>query len=98
MRSLENSNAQNKGGGVMTEEQRKKANELADKIKNTRYYLGDCKNMLEKDYSGIEVRCTLSTVILHFELPKDIRLEILAISKNALECQLRQLEKEFEKL
>lgn len=82
----------------MNEETRKKANELATKIKDTEIYLRNCNIMLEKNYSDIEVRCPLSTIILSFEIPRDICHEILEISENALECQLRKLEEEFEKL
>jgi len=82
----------------MTEETRKKANELASKIKDTELYLRDCNKMLENDYCGIEVRCPLSNTILSFELPKDFCYEILKMSKLALERQLRQLEEEYEKL
>ena len=78
----------------MTEETRKKANELAEKIRDTKHYLKDCNTMLENNYNHIVVRISL----LSFEIPQDIQHEILKISKNALECQLRQLEKEFEKL
>lgn len=87
-----------KNYNTMTEETRKKANELATKIKDTELYLRDCNIMLENNYSDIVVRCPLSTTILSFEIPRDICHKVLEMSENALECQLRKLEEEFEKL
>lgn len=82
----------------MTEEARKKANELAAKIKDTELYLRDCNEMLEQGYNGVEVRLPICATILKFKILQDICHEILKISEKALECQLKQLEKEFEKL
>ena len=77
----------------MTEEKRKKANDLAYEISEVKESLSYCNMMLENHHDCLRVVSTLT-----FRVPKDIARSILLLSKDALEKQLTKLEKEFDEL
>lgn len=77
----------------MTNEKLQEAVKLAEQIDNVKEYLLHCNIMLDNHHDQLTVMSSMC-----FKVPKDIANGILQLSKDALERQLADLEKQFNEI
>lgn len=77
----------------MTNEKLQQAVKLAEQIENVKAYLLNCNIMLDNHHNQLTVTSSKT-----FKVPKDIANGILQLSKDALERQLADLEKQFNEI